>query len=94
MEDLTKIAKLLGEDNEKKLSLDDGVIVTPKIAERFNVKIGEVLTIESSDKTKYKFKINGITENYVSNYIYMTKEKYKEIFREDVTYNVVVSKNI
>ena len=82
------------EDNEKKLSLDDGVIVTPKIAERFNVKIGEVLTIESSDKTKYKFKINGITENYVSNYIYMTKEKYKEIFREDVTYNVVVSKNI
>ena len=82
------------ENNEKKLSLDDGVIVTPKIAERFDVEIGEVLTIESSDKTKYKFKINGITENYVSNYIYMTKEKYKEIFREDVTYNVVVSKNI
>lgn len=82
------------EDSEKKLSIDDGIIVTPKIAERFDVGIGETLTIESSDKTKYRFKINGITENYVSNYIYMTKEKYKEIFREDVTYNVVVSKNV
>lgn len=82
------------ENSDKMLSINDGIIVTPKIAERFDVGIGETLTIESSDKTKYRFKINGITENYVSNYIYMTKEKYKEIFREDVTYNVVVSKNI
>ena len=82
------------ENSEKRLSINDGIIVTPKIAERFDVGIGETLTIESSDKTKYRFKINGITENYVSNYIYMTKEKYKEIFREDVTYNVVVSKNV
>ena len=82
------------ENSEKRLSINDGIIVTPKIAERFDVGIGETLTIESSDKTKYRFKINAITENYVSNYIYMTKEKYKEIFREDVTYNVVVSKNV
>ena len=82
------------ENSEKRLSINDGIIVTPKIAERFDVGIGETLIIESSDKTKYRFKINGITENYVSNYIYMTKEKYKEIFREDVTYNVVVSKNV
>lgn len=82
------------ENSEKRLSINDGIIVTPKIAERFDVGIGEELTIESSDKTKYRFKINAITENYVSNYIYMTKEKYKEIFREDVTYNVVVSKNV
>ena len=82
------------ENSEKRLSINDGIIVTPKIAERFDVGIGETLTIESSDKTKYRFKINDITENYVSNYIYMTKEKYKEIFREDVTYNVVVSKNV
>lgn len=82
------------ENSEKRLSINDGIIVTPKIAERFDVGIGEILTIESSDKTKYRFKINAITENYVSNYIYMTKEKYKEIFREDVTYNVVVSKNV
>lgn len=82
------------ENSEKRLSINDGIIVTPKIAERFDVGIGETLTIESSDKTKYRFKINAITENYVSNYIYMTKEKYKEIFREGVTYNVVVSKNV
>ena len=76
------------------LSLDDGVIITPKIAERFDVQVGEELTIESSDKVKYVFVVNGIVENYVSNYIYMTGDKYLEIFGEDVSYNVVASRNV
>lgn len=85
---------LRDEKSSKSLSLDDGIIVTPKIAERFGVEVGEVLTIEDSSKKQYKFRINGITENYVSNYIYMNKDIYQEIFDNEVTYNVVVSKNI
>lgn len=83
------------ENSSKELSLDDdGVIVTPKIAERFDVEVGDVLTIESSDKEKYKLKVSGITENYVSNYIYMKKSVYSKIFKEDVSYNVVAAKNV
>lgn len=85
---------LRDEKSSKSLSLDDGIIVTPKIAERFGVEVGEILTIEDSSKKQYKFRINGITENYVSNYIYMNKDMYQEIFDNEVTYNVVVSKNI
>ena len=79
---------------KEKLTFKDGIIVTPKIAERFDVKVGDKLTIEDSDKNKYKIKIGGIVENYVSNYIYMTPKDYKNIFKDEVTYNVVVSKNI
>lgn len=79
---------------KEKLTFNDGIIITPKIAERFDVKVGDKLTIEDSDKNKYKIKIGGIIENYVSNYIYMTPKDYKNIFKEDITYNVVVSKNI
>lgn len=82
-------------DDDKKLKLkDNGVIITPKIQDRFNVKIGDKITIESLDKKQYEVKVIGITENYVSNYIYMTKDYYKKIFNEDLTYNVIASKNI
>ena len=80
--------------NECKLTFEDGIIITPKIAERFDVEVGDILTIESSDKEKFRIRVGGIIENYVSNYIYMTGDKYLEIFGEDVSYNVVASKNV
>lgn len=78
----------------KKLSFKDGIIITPKIAERFKVEVGDTFTIEDSNKNTYKIKVGAIIENYVSNFIYMNKEDYKEIFKEDVSYNVIASKNI
>lgn len=79
--------------NNLKLN-DDGVIITPKIQKRFNIAIGDTITIESLDNKIHKVKVSGIAENYVSNYIYMSKDLYKNIFEEDVSYNVIVSKNI
>ena len=78
---------------KEKITLEEGIIITPKIASRFNVEVGDILTIEDSNKGKYKIKVGAITENYVSNYIYMSKEQYKKIFKKDISYNVVVSKN-
>jgi putative ABC transport system permease protein len=70
-------------DNDNKLSFDDGIIITPKIAERFDVEVGDVLVIEDSNKGKYRIRVGGITENYVSNYIYMTGDKYLEVFYQN-----------
>lgn len=81
-------------NSNKKLTFDDGIIITPKIAQRFDLEVGDTFKIEDSNKNTYKIKVGGIVENYVSNYIYMTKEDYKKVFKEDVTYNVVASKNI
>lgn len=86
---------LRDEDTKKRLELrDDGVIVTPKISERFGVKIGDTITIENLDQKEFTVKVVGITENYVANYIYMSNSYYEEIFGEKVKYNVVVSKNL
>lgn len=81
-------------NKDENLTLDEGILITPKIAERFNLKVGDTFKVEDSDKNTYKIKVGGIVENYVSNYIYMKPETYKKIFNEDVLYNVVVSKNI
>ena len=81
--------------NDKKLKLtNEGVIITPKIQERFNVKIGDTITIKSLSQEQYEVKVMGITENYVSNYIYMTKELYEQTFKTKPTYNTIVSTNI
>lgn len=83
------------EESYKALELtDDGVIITPKIKDRFGVKVGDTITIENLDKKQYEVKVIGITENYVSNYIYMSNTYYEKIFNEQIKYNVVVSKNV
>ncbi len=91
----TQYFTLKEKNKNKKLRLtDDGVIITPKIADRFDVKVGNTITIKSLNQQEFKVKVVGITENYVSNYIYMTKNYYKKIFDKDIKYNVIASKNI
>lgn len=86
---------VLREESGKKLILtDEGVIITPKIKDRFNVEVGDTITIENLDKKQVEVKVIGVTENYVSNYIYMSNTYYEKIFNEQVKYNVVVSKNL
>ncbi|MBQ2909207.1 MAG: ABC transporter permease [Bacilli bacterium] len=89
-----KYFNLKEKESNKKLKLkDNGVVVTPKIAERFELEIGDEFVIESLSNKEYTLKVSGITENYVSNYIYLSKDYYKEIFNQDLTYNIIASKN-
>lgn len=81
-------------ENNKSLTLkEDGVIITPKIRDRFHVDIGDEITIENLNNQKYTVKVSGISENYVSNYIFMSNKLYKKIFNKEIDYNVIVSKN-
>lgn len=81
--------------SDKLLKLDDeGVIITPKIQKRFNVSVGDTITIQDLDNHEYKVKVSGITENYVSNYIYMSKELYNKVIDKDLKYNALVSKSL
>ncbi len=76
------------------LTLDnDGVIITPRIAERLHIGIGDKLVLQNSDGESYSVNISAITENYVSNYVYMSEDLYRQTFRHGVLYNTVVAKN-
>ncbi len=72
---------------------NDGVIITPKIADKLNLEVGDNITIQNEDAEERKIKITGIAENYISNYIYISKDLYNKIFNEDITYNMVASQN-
>ena len=65
---------------------DDGVIITEKMAELLNAEVGKNISIRNSDNELFIVKVSGITENYISNVMYMNSTYYKEIFDDD-SYN-------
>lgn len=62
---------------------DDGVIITEKMAELLDAKVGENISIRNSDNELFIVKVSGITENYISNFMYMNSTYYEEIFNDE-----------
>ncbi len=59
---------------------DDGVVLTEKLCETIGVREGDEVTLEAADGRRGTVRIDGITENYVSSYAYMTAETYERVF--------------
>lgn len=64
----------------------DGVILTEKLAKQLGVTSGDTLTITDED-VRAEVKISGITENYLSHYIYMPPDLYEQLFSKEPNYN-------
>ena len=74
------------------LTLDsEGVIITPRIAYRLGLKIGDKIVLKNEDGEQFSVKVSAFTENYVSNYVYMSEDLYRSTFRKGVMYNTIVS---
>lgn len=87
--EVDKYIKLENRKTSEKIQLDDnGVVVTEKLAGLLNVKKGDKITIKDSG-ISIEAKVNGVTENYLYNYIYMTPKMYKKIYSKDIKYNEI-----
>lgn len=80
--------------NQNLTLVDDGVIISNKIAELFSIKPGDMISLRDDKNKVYQVKVSGIALNYVSNYIYMSKNLYEEITGNSLTYNSFVSENV
>lgn len=58
----------------------DGIIITEKMSERANVSVGDVITLTNKDDKQGSFRVDGIVENYIENYVYMSAETYESQF--------------
>lgn len=91
-EDFEKVCSLNDVHTNKKVDLnDDGVVISDKLAEFLNVNIGDKITLIDSDDLEYVFKINGIVENYVSHYVYMSKSFYETNIKPYETNMVLIN---
>ena len=68
----------------------DEVILTEKMASLLNVKVGDQLTIEDEDRGDQTVTIGAICENYMSHYLYLSPEKYEELYGKEAEYNTII----
>ena len=88
---LSNFIQLQNRLSKEKLELDDdGCIITEKISKLLNVQVGNTISIDLNNGTQFETTINGITENYTLNYIYMSKEAYTNK-ANSLTYNAFLA---
>ena len=77
MDNLDNIIKI--KNGNRKININnDGVVITSKLAKMYNIKVNDTITIKMTDNNSSKLKVVDIAENYIGNYIYITKDLYQE----------------
>lgn len=88
--DISKVINLIDSVTKEPLSLEkDKVIITDKLSNLANLKVGDMIEILDSNNKIYKYEISGITENHLEHFIYMNKETFtnqKEEYLPNVLY--------
>lgn len=69
---------------------EDQVILTEKISQLLDVKVGDTITIEDEDRGDKEVTVGAICENYLGHYLYMSPEKYEELYGAQPRYNSVL----
>lgn len=67
---------------EEKHLEDNKIIVTQKLADLKNIKVGDYLEYVDADNFNYRFEVSAINENYFEHYIYMNENTYKSTGQE------------
>lgn len=87
-EDVSKLEEFISlrdrKNQDEKYILDSsGVIVSEKLSNLLNIKIGDTILLENADGDRVEVNVAKITENYLMHYIYMSPELYNEILIQE-----------
>ncbi len=77
------------ESDEKYEITDSGVILSEKTAKLLDVQVGDTLEIKDEENGNKEIVIEHICENYMSHYVYFTKDYYEEVYGEEPEYNSI-----
>ena len=53
-------------------------LINRGLAEKFHIETGDTITLTDSNMNSFEFKVTGVFDNLVYNYVYISKETYKE----------------
>ncbi|WMJ23604.1 FtsX-like permease family protein [Paludicola sp. MB14-C6] len=70
----------------------DSVVISEKMIRTLGIHIGDKITIKERDGKSVVAKVTGVTENYIGQNVYLSSEKYQEIFGAEPKYNEMVAK--
>lgn len=66
---------------------DDGVIITEKLSKLLDIGVGDEITLDMDETTKYQVKVTAIAENYMYHYVYMSKQYYEKLTGKQPNFN-------
>ena len=80
--DVTPYVAIRNMATQQTIALQDtGVVITQKLSELLNVKVGDTIALINQDEDRYaNVTITGIAENYVGHYVYMSEKSYESAF--------------
>ena len=64
-------------------------VISHKIAQQYDIKAGDTITLTEDDQTKIRVKVSGIFQNFVYNYVYITAETYTKETGKGVDYQTL-----
>lgn len=95
-EDIDSIGRFINLRNRKYGNIisipERGVVITEQVSRSLGLKVGDEIVFRNSEDDEARVRVQGITENYIGNYIYLSKEYYEEIFQEHIKYNEAIGK--
>lgn len=89
MKDFNSLISLHTRTEKQELTLrDDGVLINEKLAEEMGISVGDSISVGEPGNMA-TVKVQGIYEQYINNYVYMTPTLYKNLYGEEVKYNMM-----
>lgn len=71
---------------------DEGVILTEKLSQLYDLEEGDYVTIEDNDNETFEVEVVGIVEHYVRHYAYFSPEAYERARGEEASFNAKMLK--
>ena len=95
-DEFKKALTIIDSDTKDEVTLKENtVVLTEKLASYFDLKVGDKITILENNNATYDFKITNICENYIGDYIYMSKDLYtKDIGKYNINAQYIRFNNI
>lgn len=79
-------------DGEQISLINNGVVITEKLADSLDIKIGDQITLKDSENKKYSFTVSAIAENYVFNYVYCPSLLYEQVAGVSPSFTYAIAK--
>lgn len=69
---------------------ESSVVLTEKLCEQLNVSAGDTVSVENADGRTAALTVSGIAENYVTGYVFLPAEVYRQAFGETPEYKLAL----
>ena len=94
-EDIEEIINIKDIKEKEKVRLKENEIcLTDKAAQLLGVNSGDNIILKDSDENEVEVKISNVVENYVSHYVYMSKQTYENIYNKKYNTNTLLIKDM